>query len=185
MDIRGYINIYAPGQTESGQRAAMPEGAELYIEDRRGNVIDKLIASVRRRSVVAVKDIDCVAPINFNAQKRRRIFRERVEAIIARGGSILELSTGRSSKRQLAGLMTTAHERIARSGRGRKSAVNGKVSNGAPRIWPRSGPIYEGMKLIFLSRHCSNDNQRMTAIKKEYGKVPSRVWLRQQFGGTT
>jgi hypothetical protein len=30
-----------------------------------------------------------------------------------------------------------------------------------------------------------NDNQRRTAIIKEYGKAPSRVWLRQQFGKTT
>lgn len=25
-------------------------------------------------------------------------------------------------------------------------------------------------------------DERMTAIKKRYGKSPSRVWLRQQFG---
>jgi hypothetical protein len=186
-DIRGYINPFAPRRTEAGQRAAMPTGAELYVENHHGNVIDRLIRSVRRGTIVAVQHLDCLAPGDFNAQKRRRLLAERIEAIQERDGSILELATGyRSNKGRLPKMMLAAHEVIAHSGR--RSAANGAGSKGAPRWYPRSGPVYEGMRLIYQSRRFTNINQRRTQIKKDFGyslpgkKAPSGVWLFQQFG---
>ena len=183
QDIRGYINPFAPRQTESGQRAAMPPGAELYVENKTGKIIDRLIRSVRPGATVAIKDLDCLVPGNFNAQKRRRLLLERVEAIKERGGIIVEQATGRSSKTgHMLRMLTAAYDSIAKSGRGRRSAANGSLSTGAPPTWPRSGAVYEGYETIWRSRRFDNDDERMTAIKKRYGKSPSRVWLRQQFG---
>jgi len=176
LDIRGYINPFAPGTTESGQRHGMPK--EVYVEDRRGHVIEALIKSVRKGSVVAVQELFCLAPGHWRPQKRRRLLTERVEAIKARGGSIIELATGyRSNKGHLPRMLMTAYEQIATSGRARKRDAEGR-----PPIWPRSGQVYEGMKLLWQSRRYSNDNQRMAAIVKNYGKSPSRVWLRTEFG---
>jgi hypothetical protein len=183
LDIRGYVNPFTPGQTEAGQRLVMPTGAEIYVEDRTGKVIDKLIASVRRSSVVAVKDMDCLAPVQFNSQKRRRLLSERVDTIKVSGGLILELSTGRrSNKGQLAQMLATAYERIRNSGRGRKSAGNGSISVGAPRRYPRSGYEYGVMEAQYYSRRNKNMNERRMAMKKQIGYAPSRGWLMARLG---
>ena len=176
LDIRGYVNPFAPGATESGQREGMT--GEIYVEDRRGHVIEDLIQSIRKGSIVAVKELYCLAPGHFRPQKRRRLLTERIEAIKAQGGSILELATGYSTRKgHLPRMLLTAYEQIASSGRARKRDAEGR-----PPIWPRKGQVYEGMKLLWQSRRYSNDNQRMAAIAKNFGKSPSRVWLRIEFG---
>ena len=175
-DLRGYVNPFAPGRTDAGQRKSM--SGEVYTENKRGNVIDALIRSVRKGNIIAVQELYCLAPADFRPQKRRRLLTERIDAINAQGGSILELATGYSSRNgHLAKMLLTAYEQIATSGRARR-----KPGQGAPLTWPRSGPIYEGMRLLWQSRCYTNDNQRLTAIRKEFGKAPSRVWLAQQFG---
>ncbi len=177
-DLRGYVNPAVPGTTEFGQRRDMT--GEIYIENRRGTAINGLIKSVRRGTVVQVMELYCLAPALGDPRVRRRILGERMGAIHERGGLIYEIATGDNSRpRHLPRMMIRAYEQIATSGRARKRDAEGR-----PPVWPRSGPMYEGMKAIYLSRRNTNDNQRVTAIKKEYGKSPSRVWLRQQFGGT-
>ncbi len=177
-DVRGYVNPLAPGTTEAGQREGM--NGEVYVEDRRGYVIDGLIKSVRKGSVIAVRDLYCLAPGAFRPQKRRRLLSERIQAIQARGGSIIELATGYSSKKgHLAKMLLMAYEQIATSGRARKRDRTGRP----PREWsPRELWV---MQALWNSRRYSNDDKRVTAIKANIGKSPSRSWLRLKFGGTS
>ena len=175
LDIRGYINPFAPGTTESGQRDGMPK--EVYVEDRRGHVIEALIKSVRKGSVVAVHELFCLAPGHWRPQKRRRILTERIEAIKERGGSILEVATGcRSNKGQLARMLLHAYEQIATSGRARKRETTGRP----PKAW--TPHELEVMETVWFSRRYKNDNERVTKIAKSIGKKPSRAWLRLRFG---
>jgi hypothetical protein len=177
-DIRGYVNPRALGLTESGQREGM--NGEVYVEDRRGHVVDALIKSVRNGSVIAVRELYYLAPGDFRPQKRRRLLTERVEAIKAAGGSILELATGYSSKEgHLPRMLLTAYEQIATSGRARKRDRTGRPA----REW--TAHELEVMEAIWNSRRYSNDEKRVTAIRANIGKTPSRSWLRLKFGGTS
>src|SRR5579884_1508824 len=81
-DIRGYINPFVPGgKTEAGQRANMPEGAEIYVETRAGDVIHRFIRSLRPGSVAAVEELHYLAPGKARADKRRRLMGEYTKAI--------------------------------------------------------------------------------------------------------
>ena len=58
-DIRGYVNPAVPGLAESSQRQGM--SGEIYTENRRGTAIDALILSVRKGSVIQVRELYCLA----------------------------------------------------------------------------------------------------------------------------
>ncbi len=105
-DIRGYINPFLPGTTETGQREGM-SSTELYIEDRRGKIIDAMIRSVRKGTLVEVMELYCLAPAVGRADKRRRILTERIEQIKERGGTIRETRTGFVSKGRMARMTLT------------------------------------------------------------------------------
>ena len=176
LDVRGYVNPFAPGATEAGQREGMT--GEIYTEDRRGHVIEALIQSIRKGSVVAVLELYCLAPGGFRPQKRRRLLTERVEAIKARGGSILELATGYSSKKgHLPRMLLTAYEQIATSGRARKRDRTGRPIKHTLDKHERE--VVEG---IWTSRRYRNDDERVVAIEKRTGKRLKRGWLRTHFG---
>ncbi len=175
-DIRGYVNPLAPGTTEAGQREGM--SGEVYVENRHGTAIDALIQSIRKGSVVAVKELYCLAPGQFRPQKRRRLLAERCQAILERGGSILELATGYSSKKgHLPRMLLTAYEQIATSGRARKRDRTGRPIKHALDKHERE--VVEG---IWMSRRYQNDDERVTAIEKRIGKRLKRGWLRTHFG---
>ncbi len=177
-DVRGYINTFLPGApSEAVQRAGMT--GEVYVENRTGKIAEKFLRSIRRGTMVELWELFILAPNSRRSDVRRRVLADRTDTVFAKGGTIRETSTGKSAKRASTRMSMHAYEQLAYSGRARKRDAEGR-----PQVWPRSGPMYEGMKAIYLSRRNTNDNQRMTAIKKEYGKSPSRVWLRQQFGGT-
>lgn len=175
-DIRGYINPSVPGETEAGQLVGMSPGAEIYTENRHGTAIDRLIKSVRRGSIVEVKELHCLAPADFRADKRRRVLADRIEAIKDAGGVIREWSTGHVSKGRLPRMMMTAYEQIATSGRARKREATGRP----PREW--SSHELEVMETVWQSRRYHNDNERSVAIREQLGKVPSKGWLRLRFG---
>ena len=176
-DIRAYINPFTPGETDSGQRSGISSDAELYVETKRGNVIDALIRSVRQGTIVEVKELHCLAPADFRAQKRRRILTERIEAIKGKGGIIREWATGHASKGRMARMMMTAYEQIATSGRARK-----RPALGAPVKWDLTAHEREVIDRIWSSRRYKNDDERTTAIRKNIGKKISTGWLRLHFG---
>ena len=177
-DIRGYINPFPPGShTEAGQKHWMPEGAEIYIEDRKGKQIDALIASVRKGSVIAVADLFLLAPAVFRAPKRRRLLAERIEAIQGKGGDILECSTGYRASRRLPAMLLRAYEQIASSGRARKHERPGR-----PKTWNLTTAERDVAELEWRSRRHQNDEQRTLAVQKRLGKQVSRAWLRLTLG---
>jgi len=177
LDIRAYVNPFTPGETESGQHFGMSPDAEIYIETRRGNVIDALIRSVRPGSVIEVKELHCLAPADFRAQKRRRLLTERVDTIKAQGGIIREWATGHVSKGRMASMVMVAYEQIATSGRARK-----RPALGAPVKWDLTAHEREVIDRIWSSRRYKNDDERTVAIRKRTGKKFSTSWLRLRFG---
>ena len=178
MDIRGYINPFPPGShTEAGQKHWMPEGAEIYIEDRRGKQIDALIASVRKGSVIAVADLFLLAPAAFRAPKRRRLLGERIEAIQGRGGDILECSTGYRASKRLPAMLLRAYEQIATSGRARKHNRPGRQIK-----WNLTREERELAEGLWRNRRHENDMDRTVAIQRRLKRKISRGWLRRAFG---
>ena len=177
QDIRGYINPETPGETEAGQREGMTPGAEIYVEDRRGHIVEKLVKSVRRGSIVEVKELHCLAPADGRSDKRRRMLTERIEAIKAAGGVIREWATGHVSKGRMARMVMHAYEQIATSGRARS-----RPKTGRPPKWELSAHEHRVIEGIWASRHYTNDDQRLIAIEKNTGKKFSRGWLRLKFG---
>ena len=174
LDIRGYVNPEVPRTTESGQRENMT--GDVYVENKSGTVIDRLIRSVRKGTVVEVMELYCLAPVIGYANKRRRILTERIEAIKERGGIIRETRTGYVSKGNMARMAMGAYEQIATSGRARKRDKTGRP----PKEWmPHELEI---METVWFSRRYKNDDERLTAIGKHIGKKPSRSWLRLRFG---
>ena len=176
-DIRGYVNPAVPGETEAGQREGISAGAEIYVENWRGTIIDKLIKSVRRGSIVEVKELYCLAPAEGRADKRRRVLTERVEAIKAAGGIIREWSTGHVSKGRMARMAMTAYEQIATSGRARK-----RPGQGRPPKWELTAAEREIVAMVWASRRYTNEIERTNAVRKRLGKKISGGWLRLHFG---
>lgn len=175
-DLRGYVNPYAPGLAESSQREGM--AGEIYTEDRHGNVVDKLILSVRKGSIVQVRELYCLAPGAFRPQKRRRLLAERIEAIRSRGGHILELATGyKTTNGRLPTMLMRAAEAIATKGRHRT-----RDRIGRPIKYELTAHEETVAKGIWTSRNFSNDKAREYAVQKTIGQRLKRGWMRSHWG---
>ena len=177
LDIRAYVNPETPGETERGQTEGKTPGAEVYVENRRGTAIDALLKSVRKGTVVEVKELHCLAPTVFRADKRRRLLAERVEAIKRAGGTIREWATGYVSKGRLPTMMLQAYEQIATSGKGRR-----RDKTGRPPKWELTNHDRDIIVGIWSSRRYKNADERTVAIRKRTGKKFSTSWLRLTFG---
>ncbi len=175
-DLRGYVNPYAPGLAESSQREGM--AGEIYVEDRHGAVVDRLIKSIRKGSIVQVRELYCLAPVGRRPQYRRRVLAERVEAIRAKGGRVLELATGyKSTNGRLPTMLMVAYEAIATKGRHRL-----RDKTGRPVKWELTGRERDAVESIWHSRRYTNDGQREVAIANTIGKKLKRGWLRVHLG---
>jgi hypothetical protein len=174
--IRGYINPTVPGTTEAGQREGMTPDIDIYVEDRRGKMIDALVRSIRKGTIVEVMETYCLAPAEGRADVRRRALADRIEAIKARGGIIRETVTGHVSKGNLARMTLRAYEQIASSGRARS---RDKIGRPRKQWTPEQ---LQTMEAVWNSRRYHNDPERMDAIRERIGKSPSRSWLRLRFG---
>ena len=175
-DLRGYVNPYLPKLAESSQREEM--AGEIYTEDRRGTVVDKLILSVRKGTIVQVRELYCLAPAGRRPQYRRRLLAERIEAIRGRGGHVLELATGyKTTNGRLPTMLLRAYEAIATSGRGRRRDKTGRpIKHELTREQETVG------KGIWHSRRYTNDHQREVAIQKNIGIRLKRGWMRTHWG---
>lgn len=176
--FRGYVNPFPPGAlAEASQIAMMPQGAEIYVEDRWGRQIKALVASLRKADVVAVTDLYLFAPGAFRPQKRRRLLGENVEAVQKQYGDILELTTGHRAKRKLPAMMLRAYEMIAASGRKRS-----RPNSGAPPKWVFTPAELEVIQGLWRSRKFKNDSERTLAIQQRIGKPIPRATLRRRLG---
>lgn len=175
-DIRSYCNPWPPRHSQQAQEAKL--GGEVYVEDRTGRLIDALIHSVRKGTIVEVVEVGLLAPVKGSPRKRKALMAERVDAIKAKGGVIREVETGhQSNKGQCAKMIVRGAEFIANSGR-----AGGKQDNaGRPgiKLTPHERAVAEG---IWTSRRYGNDDARIIEIEKRVGKRLKRGWLWTHFG---
>ena len=73
-----------------------------------------------------------------------------------------------------------AYEMIATSGRGRKSAANGRLSKGRPRKQYEPDQL-ESMERIWFSRRYKTRDEAINAIRAKGIKI-KRGWLYTHFG---
>jgi hypothetical protein len=179
-DLRSWCNPLPPTWPESMQRERLT--GELYMPDRKRDARAELIRSVRDGSIVEVCDTFLLAQTIGRVDVRRRDLIRVMDEIEDRGGIIRELSSGLETPKGRRRMRERAFEAITNHARGRRSAVNGALSTGAPRTWPREGQIFDGYRNIWQSRRYRNDNERRTATEKNFGDCPSRGWLRNTFG---
>jgi hypothetical protein len=179
-DLRSWCLPLLPHWPEQMQLHRLT--GEMYKPDRKRDARAALIHSVRDGSIVEVYDAFLLAVPFGRADVRFRDLVAVMDEIEERGGIIRELSTGHETPKHRRKMRDRARRMITDHNRGRKSAENGKLSTGRPPTWPSSGPVYEGYRTIWESRRYDNNDERRTAIAKRFGKSPSGVWLRQQFG---
>ena len=176
-DIRSLCNPQ-PRLAESTQLALL-HGEIYFFKDR-----DKLFRSIRRGSLVEVVEGYLLAKPTGRSDSRKRDWLKAVDEIESRGGVVWESSTGRRSDKpkEAREMQAQAFEQIASSGRGRKSALVGALSKGAPRWNPTPEAKAVAEKEWFSRKH-RTDNERMTAIQAKLGKdAPSRTTMRKYFG---
>lgn len=174
--IRSYCNPWPPRFSKAAQKALLT--GEVYVEGRGGKQIDALIRSLRKGDVVEVVETFLLAPVVYRPQKRRRLLAERIEAIKAQGGTIIELATGSRSNRHLPRMLMRAYEQIANSGR----AGVGRVIIGRPaKIRPAEEVRL--MELEYLSKRNKSVDTVLVKIGERGIKGVNRAELYRRFGG--
>ncbi len=179
-DYRNYINPGPKGSrfTANWQREFLP-GGEMYVEDRSGTIVDALIRSVRKGTVVRVRRAFCLAPWNETPRKRRGLMAARIDAIEALGGCFMEAETGLRScvRGERNRLLLGGYEDIATAGR---AIAHGRT--GRPPKYEFTATEWEIIAGIWTSRKYWNDKVRLAAIERRIGKVPGRTLLRNKLG---
>lgn len=178
VDFRNYINPH-PRYAASGQRERLGDD-DPYVEDKQGKVIEAVIQSVRKgsRSVVRVDELFLLAPIKGGPAKRKKELGRRIDAVKARGGVVMERSSGaRSDQAGFASAIVRAVEMIANGGRG--GAGKGRRGKRRIELTPHEDAVARG---VWFSRQYANDDERVTAIEKRIGRKLKRSWLWNRYG---
>lgn len=127
---RAYIRPL-PRLTEAGQRKKVAGCAAVYVEGQQ--TLEECIASLRRGSVVVVVWLHVLAPQRTTTTvKPRAELWAAIRAIEARGATIFEVETGRSSAHpsDRDAMIQDAIEHITSAGRAAASKTNGRRSPG-------------------------------------------------------
>ncbi len=179
-DIRNYINPGPKGSrfTANWQAEFLPTG-ETYTETKTGKIIDALIRSVRKGTVVRVRRAFCLAPWKGSPRKRREALAARLDAIEEAGGCVMEAETGLSScvRGERNRLLLGGYEDIATAGR---AVAKGRT--GRPPKYEFTDHEWEVIEGIWTSRKYANDPARLAAIETRLGKVPGRTLIRNKLG---
>jgi hypothetical protein len=181
-DIRAYINPFVPGGlTTSGQNALFSPGAEVYIENKSGEIFNAFLRSLRKDdpSIVEVAEVHYIAPGYGKPRARRRALTDRIKAIRAAKATIVEKRRDRTSAANgvLHEMLFDAYEQIAMSGRARPGKRRGR-----PPTYDFTAHQWDVIEGMWHSRRYENDAERILAIKKQFGKCPGRSTLRNKFG---
>ena len=175
-DIRSYCN---PTRLLSKDTQLAKLTGEPYVEDRKGQVIEGLIRSVRKGTIVEVVELGLLAPGKTTAKigpaKKRKMLADRVERIMEKGGIIVEVRTDLRSDKHLPRMMVRASEFIATSGRAESQHSRGNPILLAPAE-------FEKAKMVWRSREHKNDKERVVAIEAAIGRKLKRSWCWQQWG---
>ena len=173
VDIRSYHN---------------PDGKPSQADQLTGEVykdFDALLRSVRQGSIVEVADGYLLAPGTGRPSKRRDVLLERIDAVKAKGGVLHEVATGhRSNNRAHCNrMLLRAYEMIATSGRGRKSAANGRLSKGRPTHMDKLTPEQKiAVEKIWESRKYKTGRDALAAIHSLGLKWIRRGFMYTHFG---
>lgn len=170
-DVRDYINPH-PRFSLTVQRAILDSGTS-YIEDRSGKVIEKLIDSVRRGTIVRVYRPFLLAPIIGKTPSRRAKWADRVERIKAKGGKVISAHNPKLTNSALAML---AYEEIGTSGRGKAGGRTGRPKKVQDPV------LFERCVAIWQSQKYKTREKAAEAIGKLLGKTINRSWCYSNFG---
>ena len=178
-DIRSFCNEFKPSYSAAWQTERLT--GEVYTD------WDALLKSVRPGSIVEVAEGFLLAPVTGKPSRRRDALLERIDAVKARKGVLHEVSTGhRSNNRsQCNRMLLRAYEMIASSGRGRKSAANGRMSKngGRPGHLDKFTPEQRSaVAKIWDSRKFKTAEQALAAIHALGLKWIKRGWMYTHFG---
>lgn len=183
-DIRSWCHDWPPSFAASGQESRLT--GTIYYGDKKRWQLPALIRSIRRGSVVEVVELFLLAPRKGRADVRRRALETTVENILiaAPRVTIRELNTGNESHRngvsKLPRMMTRAVEMIGRSGRGVKSAVNGRASKGRPDKYTREQRASQ--REIWFSREYATAMQAVAAMQALGMTDVKRTYCYNKFG---
>ncbi len=142
----GYIRPHKR-RPENGQRSALEAvGCDRVWVESKDETLDACVKQLRRGDVLAVLELWLLAePRSKEVRAPRRTLWAAVQAVEARGASMLETSSGRSTKRERDAMMSDAIDWLSGAARGRKGAVNGRgrqpkvfapeVVAAAERVW--------------------------------------------------
>ena len=161
-DIRSWCHDWPPSFAKAGQLERLT--GTVYEGDKKKWQLPDLIRSLknRRNCVVEVVDMFLLAPRTGSPAKRRRALEATVKEIIRWKARIRELNTGHESPRNLPDMMGRAYEMIARSGRGKHSAINGAKSKGRPRHFTKEQ--IEAARIRWFSREYKTGVEAVAAI---------------------
>lgn len=178
-DIRSFKNPFPPSYGDSWQAERLT--GEVYTD------WDALLRSVRPGSIVEVVEGFLLAPVTGKPARRRQVLLERIDAVKARKGVIHEVATGhRSNNRsQCNRMLLRASDMIATSGRGRKSAANGRMSKngGRPGHLDKLTPEQRSaVGKIWDSRKYKTAEDALAAIHALGLKWIKRGWMYTHFG---
>lgn len=184
-DIRSYNNPFPPSFSEAGQNERLT--GEVYTEGKGAQSFEALLRSVRKGTIVEVVDGFLLAPTTGKPARRRQALLDRIDAIKAKGGVLHEVATGhRSNNRsQCNRMLLRAYEMIATSGRGRKSAENGRLSKngGRPGHLDKLTPEQKSaVAKIWDSRKFKTAEDALAAIHALGLKWIKRGWMYTHFG---
>jgi len=118
--LRGYVRPLAR-LTRAGQLAALGLNRDqVYVEGENAETLDALIRSLRKGEAVAVVRLHILAPPKLRtADRPRRALWAAIKAIEAKGASIIEVESGRSTatKSERDDMIADAIEALTHSGR--------------------------------------------------------------------
>ena len=178
-DIRSWCHDLPPSFAKSGQVVRLT--GTLYSGDKKRWELPALIRSLkgRRNCVVETVELFLLASTKGSAAKRRKELACTIREITDAGARIRELNTGDESPKSLARMTLRAYEMIGRSGRGKRSRINGAKSKGRPRIFTKEQN--EAMRIRWFSREYKTGNEAVAAIHALGIKV-KRTYLYSKFG---
>lgn len=171
-DYRNYINPH-PRLGKDAQIEAFGGEGTNYIEDKTGKVIERVIGSVRPKSIVRVVWPSLLAPVKGTAPRRRKLWAERADRIKAARGCVASMSPPLTGAK----LAIAASEEIANLSRGRPGG--GKL--GRPNKM-RDEELREKGKAMWQSRRYKTRAAAAEAIGKLFGKRITTSWCYSNFG---
>ena len=135
---------------------------------------EKLRRSLRPGSIARVYRPYLLGGGKGQTRTQRKLWVERADAIKSRGNKLVSFHPPLSGH----ALAMRAFEEIGNVARGKA----GTSKQGRPVEYDFTPEQWEVIGGIWTSRGYKNDKQRLSAIKKRFGKTPGRSTLRNKFG---